>query len=242
MQKEALDNDEGLFYWRKNAKYYMSYKWMSFDAKGCGTGQCSSTVMLGGVCIRKNQLGNIAFGFIVRMIPPYQALGNAKLLEDPILKGYKIGPTYDAEHPHAENFGSFTGKNRADNLAAFSLGYHMGEVPGFEPWLFGRRDIAKLFLQKVMSTDDTYGKYGEYFGKGASIGLDEFTFSPQDKGFNTQSCKPCMSDGSPAKYGGKQSSKQFFETLEKLYKEKSKTQDLPGLDRWLKDEYEDYSK
>jgi len=104
-------------YFLQQVKYWMAPKWMDFGGPAAGKGV--NTVVLAGHAIRKNQLGNIEFGFIVNALPVPGKGGIA-----PITAGYVIGGngTYGKTHPYHENFGEFQGLQRADNLAAFGVG------------------------------------------------------------------------------------------------------------------------
>lgn len=231
-------------YWKKHAKYYLSYKWMDFPGKGCGTGKCKNTVMFSSVCMRKNQLGNIAFGFIVRMIPPYPLMENrlrALGPDHPIRTGYEAGDSYGRNHPHSGNYGNFSGVRRADNLAAFSLGYYLGAPPVVDPMIFrANKEQREVLMSLLLSEKSTYGKYSHLHGQGSKgIGQQTLTFTPEFGGFNTQSCQRCKSDGGkPIAYNGKTSSRDAFQDLEARYE--GKRPDV-GFDQWLKQTYEDYA-
>ena len=239
MQLKALSTPQYVLYWKRNAKYFMSHKWMQFSADGCGTGRCAETVMLGGTCIRKNQLGNIAFGFIVRMVPPYPVKPNPKLNPlDPIEYGYSLGPTYSANHPHAGNWGGFAGLDRGDNLAAFSMGYHLGFPRGFAPiWDLDENGLNGVL--RLLYGGDIYDRYTDiYRGRGkGDIGRNTLTFIPEHGGFNTASCKPCVSKaGLPVTHSG-QSSENGFNLIEQEYENSGS--DL-SLDDWLRQNKENY--
>ena len=225
--------------WQYNAKYNMSYKWMNFSAPGCCTGKCKNTVMFSGICIRKNQLGNIAFGFISRMRPPFPVATNSRPPfpeTHPIAAGYNLGSTYSPGHPYSANFGNFAGVNRADNLAAFSLGYNLGSPPGFDIPIFNpNQDQVNAFLSLASGTDGGYQNYTSIYGPDArnKITKDTFTFVPEYGGFNTQSCKPCN-----ATYDNPGSSKDGFESIKNIFNNMGQG---TSLDDWLKNTFEDYT-
>ena len=196
--------------------------------------------MLGNVCVRKNVLGNMAFGFIARMVPAYP-LRWLEFPPDQIKYAYGEG-LYDPKHPHAKNCGPFAGARRCDNLVAFALGYYFGAPPGITPPIF--KETPEEFaahLALLLSDPAIVSLYATLCGKvGKHISGDTLTFIPEYGGFNTQSCKRCMnSDGSPAIYRKKTSSIAEFEAIEKLY---NKSRTKLSLDDWLRGQLEDYVK
>jgi RHS repeat-associated protein len=198
------DQDKMIVYFAEVAKYYLSYKWMDFSKEGCGTGKGAHTVMFAGVCIRKNQLGNIAFGYISNIT----GLGNDLTT---IRMGYIPGSTYDKTHPHRANFGKYVGMQRADNLAAFSLGAAIRAIPDGEGMATDK--LAQLVASGMVKNGaDMYSKYADLYEKGAKLTIDNLTFIPEYGGFDTRSLKPCMKDGKPVVYTGPGSKAAFFAT------------------------------
>jgi uncharacterized protein RhaS with RHS repeats len=172
-----LSDLKAFFY---QAKYYMSYKWMDFDAPGCGTGRCRSTVSLANVCIRKNQLGNIMYGILASMFPP-----NGYTTQSAIQKGYNIGPNYASPY-HANTYGTFLGKPRADNLAAFGVGVSFAEAMNANITTSGD------YFKTVLGDPKALSRFSSlYPGQVTSLSLANLTFIPQFGGFDTRSCKPC---------------------------------------------------
>jgi RHS repeat-associated protein len=204
--REIMNDIEYAKTWRLAVKYWLCYKWMSFTCEGCGTGKCANTVMFAGVCLRKNQLGNIAFGFLVN---------TTGLLSEKydITTAYSVigaNGTYDRDHPYSGNYGQYAGASRADNLAAFSLG---AEMAG-SPWAGLSGDQwASLVTGTIAANGDRpglYSRYGDLYGKGTQLDIDNLTFIPEYGGFNTRSCKTCMGKGGkPSIYDGPGSMETF---------------------------------
>lgn len=230
-----------LFYFKNNAKYNLSYKWILFQDKDkkCASGKCVNTVTLGGTCIRKNQLGNIAFAYLLTAVPPV-FVANANKLRPEIFGieyGYEPGSTYDKDHPFSGNYGDYIGKQRADNLAAFSLGYMMGAgagVVGDMGWLKMDEKNFAFMLQLTLSErgkGGTFDRYADLFGPNAKITGDALTFVPEFGGFNTRSCNNC-----DAVFKGP-GSKASFDAIKASYKG-----DPDKFDDWLRQSFEDYSR
>ena len=125
------------------AKYYMAPKWMDFGSPSEGKGV--NTVVVAGRVLRKNQLGNIEFGVIVNLLPPpgFSAKGvkyqsGVKEAYEGFARNNDEGHTYVKNDPHSVNYGVYKGLNRADNLAAFGVGYGIQE------------DIDKLPIMKKL--------------------------------------------------------------------------------------------
>jgi hypothetical protein len=189
--RKATTDDAYFESFRQRMKYLLAYKWMPFGTTECGTGKCKNTVMFAGVCMRKNQLGNIAFGFLTN----FTGLINNKITVSLAYSGvpYLIPGvnTYDKTHPYANNFGKYIGAQRADNLAAFSLGAEISAIPLVDTLSLDK--LAQLVLTFIKN-NNTFNKYASlYYGsdQNAGLTLDNLTFVPEYEGFNTQSCKPC---------------------------------------------------
>jgi hypothetical protein len=171
-------------------KYLLGYKWMDFPPASCGTGRCANTVRLANVCLYKNQLGNIAFGFLCS-----QFLGRSAVL------GAYLGDvgrfkTTD-EHPFARNWDPVQGEFRTDNLAAFGVGMSFGSRSGFR---FRKnrahsRHTRSVLISQLAGLLKSRGALGSF----SIYNLPRYpnprvlTSTPLYGGFNTASCKPCTS-------------------------------------------------
>jgi len=174
--RRTLSDDAYAEYFRLTVKYALAYKWMPFPAQGCATNNCRGTVMFAGVCIRKNQLGNIAFGYI----SANTGIGSER---------FTIGYAYQ----HIPSVGAYAnGTARADNLAAFSLGANVAGIPyqqGFSAGELGGAIEGQFTIDPTRT--DLFSRYGDLFGNGTKLNIGNLTFIPEFNGFNTQSCKPC---------------------------------------------------
>src|SRR5580658_3888063 len=109
------------------ARFAFGYKWLDFSVPGtaCATGKCNDTVWLGtaskGKCLRKNVLGNIAYGALASASP---LTGHAET---------------DVRTAYSPELTQLPGVRRADNLAAFGVGsYLTGPETPIDPM----RDLA----------------------------------------------------------------------------------------------------
>jgi len=261
----AVDANQVVRLWafRFQAKYWMSYKWMEFDVRGCGTGPCRHTVMIWGTCLRKNQLGNIALGLIGTLFPPGSSstLGMVNTPMEVMEYAYDINDgRYPRDHPHAANYGKYAGQLRRDNLMAFRAGSFiaaqmlrqgsadpsawtriMPAVLKSEPF---QRDLKEGFLKL----------YADKGGKGRFTASD-LTWIPEFGGFDTRKCKKC-----PRKWKPTGNSVDAFNSLldqyanshlldwangtrvQKLEAFVQGQQLFTGFDGWLREQHEDYTK
>jgi RHS repeat-associated protein len=169
------DENTSLFSFRYQAADLMSHKWINFSSgnAGCGTGKCVNTVMLDGVCLRKNQVGNIMFGIVATFHQP----APYKTAFDVMKVGYNIGGS-GGKYVR----GAGKGMQRSDNLAAFGVGRAIGKG------LSSNRAIADSLTDP--SAIQRYFKrlYPNYSGGG---NVDTLTYIPEFGGFNTRSCQSC---------------------------------------------------
>jgi hypothetical protein len=178
----------------------MCQKWMDFGSPSDGKG--INTVVLAGHTIRKNQLGNMELLVIASLIRP------ANLNDKQVaVIGYAVGAngTYDANHPHEENFGPYSGLHRADNLAAFGIGNAIAEEimksPGWRKNHYPTEAEILAAIKKVFSNkkrlEEAVNKYVRFYilstgSLRAVIGVDALFFIPEFGSFNTDSCKHPM--------------------------------------------------
>jgi hypothetical protein len=180
----------------------MAPKWMPFGDTGSRLGQ--NTVVLAGVPLRKNQLGNIELGVVSTLYPPglrYELLRPANIIRVArIAPGVRI---YDLTHPHHGHMGYFAGLRRADNIAAFGVGYtiaerilelerckpeKVGEPPKAVPTREEIKTILIDLFRNARRLDRAASRFGQVLLK-EDIGLDTLTFIEYYGGFNTRSLK-----------------------------------------------------
>jgi len=199
-----------------------SYKWMTFEPRG--TGKCKHTVELAGVCLNRNQLGNIAFMVLGELMPPvpFTSEGVAK-------RGYNVLPEYPgvSKHPHAKQFGKFIGSRRTENLAAFGVGEAVAR--GFR----GNPNLTyaqfKQLLVKELNNPITLSKYAYLYAPDTALNKGDLTFIPFHGGVNTRSCN--LTDNTyPI---GSQSSSEFAKEIEaKWNREWENTNDFIKLRKY----------
>ena len=223
---------------RIQAAYLMAHKWMPFEeGTKCATGRCVNTVMLAGICIRKNQLGNMMFGIIGAMYPP----GGPPFQTGPDVMrfGYSLGSKYDPNHPFAANSGASKGLNRADNLAAFGIGSTLAS--SFSAGKVDANNFSQL-LSTTMASPAALNACASLYPTGATptLTLKELAYAPEFGGFNTMSCRPCqdVSKGAVVKSGV--TSAVFGMSLRKYWADK--TGKTESFDKWVQKKFEDYSK
>lgn len=209
------------------AAYDMAYKWMDFTVKGCGTGSCRHTVWLAGICLRKNQLGNIMFMIVGTIYPPGWPYDTSMKVAK---KGYSLGRVYDKDHPHAKKmFGKYAGKRRRDNWAAFevgmALGYQRSQGSSWDVEVFSR-SLEREIRQR----------------------LEDITFITINDGYSTARCQRCKAEGAD-EWKGKSSfdarkalESTYSEFLREHYKYSAPiTFPVTSYDDWLQMNYEDYT-
>jgi len=233
------------FDFRHQAAHLMSHKWIDFATDKCSTGKCVNTVRLATVCIRKNQLGNMMFAFIGRMYPPGKHrpfnIGNFGVYDTAkkvVAKGYSLGNVYNPKHPHAKNFGDYAGARRADNLAAFGIGYMVGQ----QSTIIYNKSQFETKLRQWLNRSGDLSIYADLYDtkNPPKFGPDTLTFVPEFGGFNTRSCKTCGAVG--REYSSLSSSYRSIEAGQTLYKQwKAKGGGARG-DEWRRKMYEDYTK
>jgi RHS repeat-associated protein len=145
----------------------LAYKWMDFSAPGTATGKCYATVELAGKCIRKNQLGNIAFAYLANLAPPPGFNGRTA-----INWAYKHG-AHSYRGSHQANFGVWAGTPRADNLAAFAVGTALASGGNITP------NSLNAALNGNLMT---------YSGLDSWMKGWELTWVPEYGGFDTAKC------------------------------------------------------
>src|SRR4051812_11941917 len=96
----------------------MSPKWYEFGSPLEGNGL--HTVVVGGLVLRKNQLGNIEFMLIHTLFPVLSAEGAVDQAYNNL-----PGGTYWSEHPYSRNWSNWRVLHRGDNLAAFGVGQEL---------------------------------------------------------------------------------------------------------------------
>jgi RHS repeat-associated protein len=128
VDSDLLEDGANAESWKFIVKYQLSYKWMDFG--GPSGGDCCNTVEFAGVCIRKNQLGNIAFGVFANLLGDATSDTAVKTAYDAV----GAYGTYDKTHPHASLRGSAAGTPRTDNLAAFGVGYNLVQQANSGSW------------------------------------------------------------------------------------------------------------
>jgi RHS repeat-associated protein len=226
------------------AKYGFSYKWLNFSIPGttCATGKCNDTVMLADICVRKNVLGNIAFGALTAAAAKIR--NPAADVRTAYNGAFPASPTDTYRQPS-----SLAGVHRADNLAAFSVGDYLTN-PGTQyrgPSPMENLAAFIIAIKKAMTGDglNTYAFLYEFSGPARAFTLDTLTFTAPpapNVPFNTQSCKPCLdASNKPCKYNGESATKQVFD----LFHEYEKTVFLwipndIGFDNWLRKYREGY--
>jgi hypothetical protein len=180
--------------------------------------------------LRKNQLGNIAFGY----------LANTKL--NPDLRGHdatiaaayngvsgyaKPAGLYDPEHPWAKDNwkkpggGTYAGTWRTDNLAAFSIGKALAAGGA----------VTKDTLKAAMGSTGSY----QGISRGGEIGPTSLTWIPEYGGFDTSTCCPCGK--SRAAHPGSASS---MESAGWLRGEFNDSGSKKNFDDWLSQTHENY--
>ncbi len=130
MRSEEHDSTPilGLTDFRRRLKYGLSYKWMNFSSRQCPTFDCDSTVTWCERCVQKNQLGNVALGFLIGLRWSNAAAYDAIVWT---YRGDSPGvSTYPASHPHSWHRGPANGSVRRDNIVAFAIGLHLARVVG----------------------------------------------------------------------------------------------------------------
>jgi len=188
---------------RFQAKYWMSYKWMNFDVKGCGTGPCRNTVMIWGTCIRKNQLGNIAFGLVGTLFPPGNLFGKYETPMSVMEKAYGINDgRYPKDHPHSGDYGKYAGQLRKDNLMGFRVGsfiatkmlqeknMHPSAWTGIMPGVLALEPTSRDLKEGIVKL------YYDKGGKGKITAAD-LTWIPEYGGFDTRKCAKCPNKWTP---------------------------------------------
>lgn len=221
--------------WKQQVKYLMAHKWMDFHYDGCGLGKCVNTVQLGGTCIRKNQLGNIAFGMAAQIWTPEPFYDTYGAIE----KGYSLGSTHGGAYGEA-NFPGQVGRPRYDNLAAFGFGSLMGVQIRARGGLSSMTldDFTKS-LNKFFKTPNVINLYSELAGPAMASKLapDSLTHIPEFGGYNTASCRECTTPGADDWFIPF-SSIGYYQTM--YHDTKSKFRSPPEFDAFLKNSYENY--
>jgi RHS repeat-associated protein len=206
---------------QNKVKYQLAYKWMGF---GGGTGTCAHTVQINGVCIRKNQLGNIAFAYLSHKAPPAHFTGDSAIAyayAKPTIR------TYWNQSPNAGNFGGWAGRPRDDNLAAFAIGASLAGRP-----------LTAAGLSAAFADPSVPARYQGLNPAPARQGgtfpmkPNALTFVPEYNGFDTALCKPCND-----KWSGKSSMQTAIDLRTEF------DRNNPGsseFDFWLQKWYENY--
>ena len=184
-EAETTGERQKRFYY--TAKFNFAYKWLNFTVVGtnCATGPCNDTVWLAGTCVRKNVLGNIAFGALAAATP----FSGTK---QDVRTAYHVGDKYSPAS-------SLAGVQRADNLAAFGVGDFLTSpatpfdgIPMASPANFQRAIRSAMNDAEALSTYSWLYNPG---GAAPSFGRDTLTFTapPAVRGpvFNTRSCGQC---------------------------------------------------
>ncbi len=127
-------NSADLNVFKYQAKYLMASKWYRFRDPKIGE-KGYATVVVAGVPLRKNILGNIEFGIVGNLLPP-STLSDVAVMRVGYGLGNKYGVDYDGNaHPHQANMKGFVGDYRADNLSAFGVGAEIADrIRSLKSW------------------------------------------------------------------------------------------------------------
>ena len=157
-----------LFAFRQHAKYLMAYKWMNFNMKGCATGDCANTVSLCGICVRKNQLGNIMFSYIAAGIFRYDSAEKRARKINDVRMAPRNGEMVE----------------RKDNLIAFAMGNYIATS--------NETSLCNI-IKKFMTNSNAINRFSYLYTsdkKANCLKAEDLTITPRE-GFNTTTCKPC---------------------------------------------------
>ena len=213
---------------KNDVKYLLDYKWMSFDMPGTGTGKCYNTVEISGLCVRRNQLGNIAFGYISWLYAPLPFTGDPTVSIAGSTYGYAYSDpmisTYGAAVENRANINSWDlGLKRRDNLAAWSVGIALGKS-------------GSLTDASLRASLGSVGALQSLYPGSILITSSDLTHIPEYGGYGFDTATCCLSGMTwPV---NSQSSIDFAAALRKTYD--TQNHGVTDYDRWLRYWYENY--
>ncbi|MCE9534651.1 MAG: hypothetical protein K8T89_26550, partial [Planctomycetes bacterium] len=220
------------FYLERQAPFLMAPKWLDFRSPEKGRGV--NTVVIEGVPLRKNILGNIEFGLISSLYP-FKGWTGDRMISQAYTAA--IVGRYNPDHPHSVNMGAFRGLKRADNLAAFGVGEALGreieKLDSFKTKGYPTQEEVREALDTVFqraNLEQAAGRYSKLVGPNETLTTKTLTFIEYYGGFNTESLLIDKGKIFPADNTQKtQSAYYFINTLKKEYDAQRRQQGLAAL-------------